>query len=165
MPIFSTLHILNINNSNLHRSKVHNNWQLTHSHVCKCRWPEDGEITTFFHTCSKIPNVPKGKKGKDSTWPTPQQKFNFKKKNQYLILFNALSEKEKDFLNTYLHILEARAVPATVVNPFWNECVNKLNKYCGVMCLSMYQKVKNIFPVGVAQEIETDTFSFIKETH
>ncbi|KAL3881077.1 hypothetical protein ACJMK2_033272, partial [Sinanodonta woodiana] len=91
--------------------------------------------TTFFNTSSKIPNGPKEKKGKDSTEPTPQQELKFLKKIKYLILLNALSrlhwsEKEKDFMNIYLHILEARAVPATVVNPFWNECANKLNKYC-----------------------------------
>ncbi|KAL3836462.1 hypothetical protein ACJMK2_021894 [Sinanodonta woodiana] len=114
-------------------------------------------IPSFIHIYSNIPNGPKGKRGRDSTSPTgktPQQELHW-------------SEKEKDFLNTY--ILQAGGVPATGVNPFWNECANKLNKYCGssrtgVMCRSRYRKVKNLFPVEVAQEKQTDAFSLTKET-
>ncbi|KAL3884924.1 hypothetical protein ACJMK2_025023 [Sinanodonta woodiana] len=84
-------------------------------------------IPTFFHTCLKMPNVPKEKK-KETPHRQPLNK-------------------------------KAGGVPATGVNPFWNEFANKLNKYCGssgtgVMCCSRYQKVKNLFPVGVAQEIQ-----------
>ncbi|KAL3874195.1 hypothetical protein ACJMK2_037241 [Sinanodonta woodiana] len=58
---------------------------------------------------------------------------------------------------TFFHT--SGGVPATLVNPFWNECTNKLYKYCGssdtgVMCRSRYQKVKNLFPVGVTKEIQ-----------
>ena len=45
------------------------------------------------------------------------------------------------------------------------ECVIQIHYHnSGVMCRSRYQKVKNLFPVGVAQEIQTDSFSLTKET-
>ncbi|KAL3887384.1 hypothetical protein ACJMK2_027326 [Sinanodonta woodiana] len=128
-------------------------------------------IPTFFHTCSKMPNVPKGKRGRDSTSPTPKQ--------EVLPCQDYTGQRKTNIFLT--HILEAGGVSATGVNPFWNEFANKLNKCCGssgtgslycflivkklvsililITAYFRYQKAKNLFPVGVAQEIQTDTFS------
>ena len=78
MPGFSTLHVLNTNNFALHTS-------LSHKYIITGKRPlmcvnagnlKMERIPTFIHTYSNIPNVPKGKRGRDSTSPTgktPQQ--------------------------------------------------------------------------------------------